>query len=56
MSVYASDTDDLYGHRRRPPLQQPSWWDYCIAWLRYHGIQLRWDIERGMARLLRRQG
>lgn len=56
--VYASNTDnpyDPYGHRRRSPLQQPSWWEYCVAWLRYQCIQLRWDIERSLARLLHRR-
>lgn len=53
--VYASDGDDPYSHRRRPPLQQPSLWECCLAWLRYHWTQLRWDIERGLARLLHRQ-
>jgi hypothetical protein len=51
--VYAYD--DPSSHRRRPPVQQPSWWECCVAWLRYHSIQFRWDIERSFAQLLRRQ-
>jgi hypothetical protein len=25
-----------------------------LGWLRYHATQMRWDIERRLARLLRR--
>lgn len=50
--IYASD--DLARHRHRPPVQQHSWWESCLAWLRYHRTQLRWDIERSWAKVLRR--
>jgi hypothetical protein len=38
--------------RKQPP--EPSWWFVCSNWLRYHGIQLRWDIERFLARRFHR--
>lgn len=41
-----------HSHRKLPLEQQPSWWTRCVAWLRYHFIQLRWDVERFLARLL----
>ena len=44
----------LHVDERRPayfPLFQSSWWEVCRAWLRYHAIQVRWDIERKLARL-----
>jgi hypothetical protein len=39
---------------RRPLRQAPSWWEQASAWLRFHTIQARWDIERALARLLKR--
>jgi hypothetical protein len=36
-------------------LPTPSWWMRCIAWGRYYSMQLRWDIERSLARLLHRR-
>jgi hypothetical protein len=44
--------DDRY--KSRPPLRQPTLWELCQRWLRYQGIQVRWDIERRVVRLLRR--
>lgn len=44
--VYARDA-----YPQRPPLPLFPWWSYFTAWLRYHSTQLRWDIERGLARL-----
>lgn len=45
---------DSYHPRRKSSLeQQSSWRTRCVAWLRYHSIQLRWDVERFFARLLR---
>ncbi|MDQ2905373.1 MAG: hypothetical protein ABI456_06000 [Ktedonobacteraceae bacterium] len=45
------------GDGSRPPLvqQNPSWWSLCSAWLHYHSVQLRWDVERQLARLLGRR-
>jgi hypothetical protein len=39
----------------RFPAPQESFWQICIAWVRYHTIQLQWDIERTVARLLHRR-
>lgn len=39
-------------HRLSPP--QETSWQVCIAWLRYHYIQIRWDLERSIARLFHR--
>ncbi len=39
--------------RKQPP--EPSWWLVCRNWLRYHGTQLRWDIERFLARRFHRR-
>jgi hypothetical protein len=46
--VYARDT---YQNYRRPTIPALPWWSQISAWLRYHGIQVRWDIERALARL-----
>ncbi len=46
--------DERYGYKQ-PPVQQASWWALCMAWLRYHSIQIRWDIERWLARLFHRR-
>ena len=43
-------TDD--GRKQSPMLlQSEPWWLRFRKWLEYHSIQLRWDIERGLARL-----
>jgi hypothetical protein len=44
-----------YNQLRTPMMQPASWWSLCNAWLRYHYIQWRWDVERAFARLLRRR-
>jgi len=36
--------------RRQAPGQSPSLWLQCTRWLKYHSTQLRWDIERFLAR------
>ncbi len=36
--------------RRRASGQPPSLWLLCTRWLKYHSTQLRWDIERFLAR------
>lgn len=43
--------------RRQSPMfmQSESWWLPCRRWLQYHTIQLRWDIERRLARLFNRR-
>lgn len=40
-------------HRLTTPRE--SFWQICLAWVRYHTIQLQWDIERTVARLLHRR-
>ena len=42
-------------HKRRPPVEQPSWWTLWSKWLQYYSIQVRWDIERWLARLFHRR-
>jgi hypothetical protein len=42
-------------HYRHTPVQQPSLWSRCVAWLRYYSVQFRWDIERRLARMLHRR-
>lgn len=44
--------DSYHPHGKLPLEQQPSRWTRYMAWLRYHSIQLRWDVERFLARLL----
>ncbi|MBV9230495.1 MAG: hypothetical protein JOZ18_14395 [Chloroflexi bacterium] len=49
-------TDDPYEHSRRFSTSQPlSLWERFMAWLRYYYIQIRWDIERRLARKLHRR-
>ncbi|GER84901.1 hypothetical protein KTAU_35370 [Thermogemmatispora aurantia] len=36
------------------PLSRPSWQELVAGWLRYQATQLRWDIERSLARLFHR--
>lgn len=50
--VPANDPHNKY---RRPSTQPEPLWQIFMAWLRYHSIQLRWDIERRVARLLHRK-
>lgn len=49
--VYARETD----RRNILAPSRESLWSLYTAWLRYHYMQLRWDVERGLARLLRRR-
>ncbi len=43
-------------HRRGSmPMQQATWWKRFTKWLAYYSIQLRWDIERRLARLFNRR-
>lgn len=42
-------------YRRKPPVPQTSLWELCSGWLRYQSIQVRWDIERWVARTLGRR-
>lgn len=39
----------------RSQMLHPSWWEACRAWVRYQTQQTRWDIERTLARILRRR-
>jgi hypothetical protein len=41
--------------RRQASRPSPSLWLLCTRWLQYHAIQLRWDIERFLARRLKRR-
>ena len=44
------------GYRRQPFLRpQTPWWQRCVQWYRYYSIQIRWDIERALARLFHRR-
>ena len=48
--------DANLGQKNRQAFQsQESWWTLFTAWVRYHYIQTRWDVERALARLLRRR-
>ena len=40
---------------KRPPMPELPWWTLCVRWLQYHTIQIRWDIERWLARRLHRR-
>jgi hypothetical protein len=40
---------------RRSSAQPVLFWQLCKAWVRYHSIQMRWDIERSLAHLLHRR-
>ena len=41
--------------RHRLPVPSESFWQICLAWVRYHTTQIQWDIERTIARLLNRR-
>jgi hypothetical protein len=45
------------GGRKQLPMhmQTETWWLRCRKWIRYHSIQLSWDIERRLARLFNRR-
>jgi hypothetical protein len=44
------------GRKQSPMLlQSEPWWLRLRKWLQYHSIQLRWDIERRLARLFNRR-
>jgi len=43
-------------HKQLPmQMQTETWWLRCRKWVEYHSIQLRWDIERRLARLFNRR-
>jgi hypothetical protein len=50
-------TNDAYGHNDSRSFSSPSSsaWERFVAWLRYHFIQTRWDIERRLARTFHRR-
>jgi hypothetical protein len=49
-------THDPYAHSRRPFVPQlPSLRERFTAWIRYYSIQVRWDVERWLARKLHRR-
>jgi len=41
--------------RRRSPIQQESLWDLFVSWASYYSIQIRWDVERALARIFHRR-
>lgn len=41
--------------RKQMPGRQPALWLFCIRWMQYHSIQLRWDVERFLARCFNRR-
>lgn len=44
------------GRKQSPMLQRSeSWWLRWRKWMQYHSTQLRWDIERSLARLFNRR-
>jgi hypothetical protein len=44
------------GRRQFPMLKRSeSWWQRWRMWMQYHSTQLRWDIERSLARLFNRR-
>lgn len=45
----------IQDQHKQPVTQQLGWWTRCSNWIRYHSIQIRWDIERWLARLLHRR-
>lgn len=46
---------DEGSRNRRSFTRQPSIWHLCKQWFRYYSIQIRWDVERTVARLLHRR-
>ena len=48
--IYASEQE-----RRRATMPAVPWQYRIRAWFAYHMIQIRWDIERGIARLLHKR-
>ncbi len=54
LSFVFVNTDD--GYKRPHLVSRPEpWWLRCRRWLQYHAIQVRWDIERRLARLFKRR-
>jgi hypothetical protein len=47
-------TNDQW-QRKQIPGQQSSLWHLCSSWIQYHTTQLRWDIERFLARRFNRR-
>lgn len=48
--IWSSDNE-----QRRPLASQETWWESTVAWIRYQQVQVRWDIERAVARLFHRR-
>jgi hypothetical protein len=48
-------TNDTYKHSHSFSSPSSSAWERFVAWLRYHTIQTRWDIERRLARKFHRR-
>jgi hypothetical protein len=42
-------------HPPRQPAERISWFTLCVQWFQYHSTQIRWYIERRVARLLHRR-
>jgi hypothetical protein len=47
-------TNDQW-QRKQVPGPPPSLWHLCSSWIPYHSTQLRWDIERFLARRFNRR-
>ncbi|HLJ33373.1 MAG TPA: hypothetical protein VKU38_06975 [Ktedonobacteraceae bacterium] len=43
------------GQRKRLPVQDASLWHLFTSWLSFYTIQIRWRIERRIARLFHRR-
>jgi len=40
---------------KQPAMPRLAWWTVFTRWFQYHSIQVRWYIERRVARLLHRR-
>jgi hypothetical protein len=57
LSLIAAPVPVCSDERRKPPFTatgSASCSELLRAWLHYHAIQLRWDLERWLARLFHR--
>ncbi|TMD63694.1 MAG: hypothetical protein E6I91_12435 [Chloroflexi bacterium] len=44
----------IQDQQKQPATQQPGWWTRFSNWIRYYSTQIRWDIERWLARRFHR--
>jgi hypothetical protein len=45
----------IQDQHKQPAKPKPGWWTRCSNWMRYYSIQIRWDIERWLARRFHRR-